>query len=422
MNIINKIITFNKLKIHNIEKDIIILNKKLKDLGIGNHYELLKDDDMFNDSAARILINNNYNEIIQEALLNINNSVLEYNILMFEENLRQTREKLVEEELKISPIKETLKNQSKIADISFKIDDIQEKYYQVEGLSKEITIKKNQIESFKVEVINEFRKYYEIKEDFINDFNFQEGKLKIEYKISMQESLIEWLKDGAINNKNSYLSNLDEIFKSYIFDDNYEDFINQIKFFMNEALEDKIPFKGKFECRSFLEELFADWLNIEPVMEYENDKIEHMSDGKKAFVLLMLLINVDNSKYPIIIDQPEDSLDNRSIYRELTTYLKEKKKQRQIILVTHNANLVVGADAENIIVANQHGISNKNLNGIKFDYINGALEDSRSLDSNQEFELDRMGTKEHVCDILEGGEDAFKKRELKYNLQNILIN
>ena len=81
----------------------------------------------------------------------------------------------------------------------------------------------------------------------------------------------------------------------------------------------------------------------------------------------------------------------------------------------------MGADAENIIVANQHGTSNKNLNGIKFDYINGALEDSRSLDNNQEFELDKMGTKEHVCDILEGGKDAFKKRELKYNLQNILI-
>ncbi|WP_298971394.1 hypothetical protein [uncultured Psychrobacter sp.] len=377
---------------------------------------------MFNDSAARTLINNEYNDIIQEALLNISNSVIEHNILMFEEKLRQIKGNLIEEESRINPIKEIMKNQSKIADISFKIDEIQDKYYQVELLLKEVAVKKNQINSSKTEIIDEFRKYYKIKEEFINDFDFQEGKLKIGYKISMRNNLIDWLKNSAINNNNSYLSNLDATFKSYILDNNYEDFINQIKFFMNEALEDKIPFKGKFECRSFLKELFIDWLSIEPVMEYENDKIEHMSDGKKAFVLLMLLINIDDSKYPIIIDQPEDSLDNRSIYTELTTYLKEKKKLRQIILVTHNANLVVGADAENIIVANQHGTSNKNLNGIKFDYINGALEDSRSLDNDQEFELNKMGTKEHVCDILEGGKDAFKKRELKYNLQNTLIN
>lgn len=421
LDTLNKSITSNKLKIHKTEKDIITLKKKLNDLGTSKNYELLKDDDMFNDLAARTLINNEYNNIIQEALLDISNSVIEHNISMFEENLKQIRKNLTEEETKVSPIKEILKNQSKIADITFKIDDIQDKYYQVESLLREVALKKSQIDSYKIEIIIEFRKYYKIKEEFIEDFEFQEGKLKIGYKISMRDTLINWLKESAINNNNSYLSNLDETFKDYILDNNYEDFVNQIKFFMNEALEDKIPFKGKFECRSFLKELFANWLDIEPVMEYENDRIEHMSDGKKAFVLLMLLINIDDSKYPIIIDQPEDSLDNRSIYKELTTYLKEKKKQRQIILVTHNANLVVGADAENIIVANQHGTSNKNLNGIKFDYINGALEDSRSLDNSQEFELDKMGTKEHVCDILEGGKDAFKKRELKYNLQNILI-
>ena len=234
----------------------------------------------------------------------------------------------------------------------------------------------------------------------------------------MRDNLFSWLKDYVINNNNSYLNNLDDKFKNYIFNGDYEDLIDQMKFFMNEAVEEKIPFKGKFQFRSFIKE----WIYTEPVMEYESDKIEHMSDGKKAFVLLMLLINIDNSKYPIIIDQPEDSLDNRSIYKELTTYLKEKKKTRQIILVTHNANLVVGADAENIIVANQHGISNKNLNDIKFDYVNGALENSRSLDNEQEFELEKMGTKEHVCDILEGGREAFKKRELKYNLQNTIID
>lgn len=56
--------------------------------------------------------------------------------------------------------------------------------------------------------------------------------------------------------------------------------------------------------------------------------------------------------------QPEDDLDNRAIFGDLVTYLKEKKTRRQIILVTHNPNIVVGADAEEIIVANQQGLGN----------------------------------------------------------------
>jgi predicted ATPase len=80
-----------------------------------------------------------------------------------------------------------------------------------------------------------------------------------------------------------------------------------------------------------------------------------MSDGKKAFVILKLLLDFSDKECPILIDQPEDDLDNRSICSELVAYLKKKKKQRQIIVATHNPNVVVTADAEEIIVANQNG-------------------------------------------------------------------
>ena len=109
-----------------------------------------------------------------------------------------------------------------------------------------------------------------------------------------------------------------------------------------------------------------------------------MSEGKQAFVILKLLLDFSDKKCPILIDQPEDSLDNRAIYKELVEYLKKKKKERQIILVTHNPNIVVGADAENIIVANQHGQNAPNAGDTKFQYINGALEDTKpQTTSNQ---------------------------------------
>lgn len=58
------------------------------------------------------------------------------------------------------------------------------------------------------------------------------------------------------------------------------------------------------------------------------------------------MLELSNSTHPILIDQPEDNLDNRTIYSQLKDFIRKCKQKRQIILVTHNANLVVAADAE----------------------------------------------------------------------------
>ena len=96
-------------------------------------------------------------------------------------------------------------------------------------------------------------------------------------------------------------------------------------------------------------------------------------------------------------------------------YLVEQKKERQIILVTHNANLVVGADAESVIVANRHGDDRKNRDGRTFDYLTGSLEHSRKRQASS-FELERMGIREHAVEILDGGKEAFQKRRDKYKI------
>ena len=139
--------------------------------------------------------------------------------------------------------------------------------------------------------------------------------------------------------------------------------------------------------------------------------------GKKAFVILKLILGFSDSKIPVLIDQPEDSLDNRAIYNELTKYIRETKRNRQIIIVTHNPNVVVGSDCENIIVANQHSKNCKNKNSVKFDYINGGLENSFTNGSS--LILEKQGIREHIFEILEGGKEAFEKREQKYNVKSI---
>jgi predicted ATPase len=150
---------------------------------------------------------------------------------------------------------------------------------------------------------------------------------------------------------------------------------------------------------------------------YKNDSLDKMSPGKKGLVLLQLLIDLSNEEWPILLDQPEDDLDNRSVYEDLVNFIKKKKLHRQIIVVTHNPNLVVGADAEETIVANQSGqeIGRENKK-YRFEYVSGALENTFEYEATREPAiLYRKGIRQHVCEILEGGQEAFQKREQKYD-------
>lgn len=144
-----------------------------------------------------------------------------------------------------------------------------------------------------------------------------------------------------------------------------------------------------------------------------------MTPGKQALFGLSLILNEADQPWPLLIDQPEDDLDSRSIYDTVVPYLIKRKSTRQIIMVSHNANLVIGADSESVIVANRNGADSPNRSGRTFDYLSGSLEFSRSLVGSGEFPLERCGIREHACLILDGGEEAFRKRKAKYSLLNI---
>ena len=120
------------------------------------------------------------------------------------------------------------------------------------------------------------------------------------------------------------------------------------------------------------------------------------SPGQKCAALLTLILNIGDN--PLIIDQPEDDLDNSLIYNLVVRSIRKMKKNRQIIIVTHNPNIPVLGDAEGIIILE------RNKNG-KVEFRNkkkaGCIEE-KSI---------RTG----ICEIMEGGSDAFKKREEKYH-------
>ncbi len=216
---------------------------------------------------------------------------------------------------------------------------------------------------------------------------------------------------------NNLIDNMVNVYKNQ----NKTDIGKYLKDFLKKVLRNEIQFKAGYTAQSFISRILSEnWFGLSLNVEYDGDNLKDMSPGKRSFVVLKLLLDFSDKKCPIFIDQPEDNLDNRAIYSDLVRYIRKKKKDRQIILVTHNPNIVVGADSEEVIIANQNGKNAPNENGIKFQYLCGSLEDSKGRIADDTIPmLNRCGVREHVCDILEGGENAFKERENKYGFNKI---
>ncbi len=155
--------------------------------------------------------------------------------------------------------------------------------------------------------------------------------------------------------------------------------------------------------RDILEWLYeTEHIRLSYGLKYNGTELEKLSPGTKGIVLLILYLGMDVADTrPLIVDQPDENLDNESIYELLTEYFKQAKERRQILLITHNPNLVVNGDSEQVIVAT----CNRREDGFPhISYSSGSLEnpDIRTI----------------VCRILEGGSTAFRKREKRYSLTN----
>jgi hypothetical protein len=144
-------------------------------------------------------------------------------------------------------------------------------------------------------------------------------------------------------------------------------------------------------------------------IKFNGTNLYVLSPGQKGIILLILFLEIDKAdNRPLIIDQPEENLDNLSIYKDLMRYFRDRKQYRQIIMVTHNPNLVVNTDAEQVVIANYDGSGNPRLS-----YETGSLEDTASTPSE---ELEEGSIIKQVCNILEGGEIAVEKRMNKYTI------
>ncbi|HOJ16773.1 MAG TPA: AAA family ATPase [Caldisericia bacterium] len=145
-----------------------------------------------------------------------------------------------------------------------------------------------------------------------------------------------------------------------------------------------------------LETLFPeDKIVIKLKVDDTYKELNTLSAGQKATALLILLFAQENRI--LLIDQPEEDLDNRFIYEDVVKILREIKNNRQIILVTHNANIPVLGDSEQVFVLDA---SNNECN----------ITDIGSID--------KISIAQNIKSIMEGGEEAFKRRIEKYGVKD----
>ncbi len=121
--------------------------------------------------------------------------------------------------------------------------------------------------------------------------------------------------------------------------------------------------------------------------------LDQLSPGERGLVLLLFYLVVDREDTPLLLDQPEENLDNAAVRRVLVPALCDARQRRQVIIVTHNANLAIVGDADQIVYCTH--------SGDRFDVEAGSLADAAAGN--------------YSIDVLEGARPAFDNRRLKYD-------
>ena len=238
---------------------------------------------------------------------------------------------------------------------------------------------------------NIFQKYRdEIKK--INE-NQNELKIKITFKgdkETFKQSIKAKLKGtGLTDNKITELSKQYSDFIDIIIDCVLED-STRLRGILTDNEVIKVNNKIKENYSNLIREECPDLVEI----IYHDKLLEKHSIGQRASALILFILTQEENDL-IIIDQPEDDLDNQVIYNEVISTIKRKKKSIQFIFATHNANIPVLGDAERVL-------STKYDEKINVDIGN----------------IDSKNTQRKIVDIMEGGKEAFEKRKLIYTNWN----
>jgi len=260
------------------------------------------------------------------------------------------------------------------------------------------------------EILKVYEQYYSPVRDFAEQHPLLKDKIGLSFAVSLEmedfetrffefisrgtggfyygeggpRKLQEMLQEFDWNDRDDVINFLIRIFNSLTDDGSFiTDPANQLR--KGSSLENLYDFLYGLE-----------YLIPQYKLRLNNKDIEQLSPGERGLLLLVFYLLIDQSDIPLVIDQPEENLDNQMVFETLVPAIKEAKQRRQVIIVTHNPNLAVVCDAEQVVHAQLEKGSD-----IRIEYTSGSLEDPM--------------INKKVVDILEGTRPAFDNRDAKYH-------
>ena len=401
----------NKTKLEKYQKNLDLLaNRK-------SFYESLQSEktkiEQFQNQTNEYLqkVNDVLNEKFAINIPLINNTEVIDSISQMV--LPKIQELIIQVEEEISNTKNTFANYNgdltsllnNVGQYQNKITDLQKQKQNIEDNEKRfISIKENKfkelgrdiensINSYKQEIENKWENfkngndYTEEQRELISDI-LGGDNLNVSVEIDFDKEKLYQL---LMRNLDGRSWNPDKLEKLLFIKD-----LQSYLSFVKQETEINVFSDTLISIRSYILDIFfrkfKEYISHNIIITSKNKNITKLSHGQRGTIYLQLKLAANIFSETIIYDQPEDDLDNEFIMSDLVSIFKKIKKYRQVIIVSHNANLVVNADSEQVIVAKNEDST--------LSYIAGSLENPT--------------INEQICKILEGGKEAFKNREMKY--------
>ena len=293
---------------------------------------------------------------------------------------------------------------SKYQQLKLVVIDKQQELKAIEAIEKEITEINIQCTKLLNDYVDVCKEITEIRSTFISD-HITDANIKIEIKGFRNQDDFESQIRSIMSNDSSFGDDIEKL-KTLCFTGIVENKIKDCKKAILDAHFSDISsehFGGHF--KNALRKLSPSQIdNIELFMPEDEIIVKYKPEGSAGFKPLstasagqktaaILTFLLSFGDIPLLLDQPEDDLDNRLVYDLVVKGLKKAKEKRQIIVVTHNANIPVNGDAEYILSMDSTTTDIKVLHSGTVE--NGAI-------------------KKEICDVMEGSEKAFQLRSERY--------
>jgi len=233
---------------------------------------------------------------------------------------------------------------------------------------------------------------YELLETEVNRINVADNKLSIEVSFK--------------GRTDKYLEKMKQVFRgTNIRETAYQEIVAAYPDFiqiyrdgskLNSILNENQTVDFKRRLAENLEDLLTFKIDHKIIIQYNGKSLDKHSLGQRASALILFLL-AQKENDVLIIDQPEDDLDNQTIYDEVIKELKKIKGNMQFIFATHNANIPVLGDSEKVVSCSY---------------------DDKKI-STHSGSIDNHQTQRYIVDIMEGGDEAFNRRKNIYSIWNI---